>query len=87
MVRRVIEIEKGCALRSQPAAELVRAACEYEARVHIVDGDKIVNAKSMMGVLSLGTPRGTRLVIEADGTDEATALRRVAPMVYKLYSD
>ena len=87
MVRRVIEIEKGCALRSQPAAELVRAACEYEARVRIVDGDKIVNAKSMMGVLSLGTPRGTQLVLEAEGTDEATAVHRLAPMVHKLYSD
>ena len=87
MVRRVIEIEKGCALRSQPAAELVRAACEYEAHVRIVDGDKIVNAKSMMGVLSLGTPRGTRLVLEAEGTDEATAVNRLAPMVHKLYSD
>ena len=66
---------------------LVRAACEYKSHIHILDGDKIVNAKSMMGVLSLGTPRGTQLVLEAEGTDEATAVHRLAPMVHKLYSD
>ena len=86
MGRRVIEIEKGCALRSQPAAELVRAACEYEARVRIVDGDKIVNAKSMMGVLSLGIPQAQTLVLEADGADEEAAAKRLYPLACALYS-
>ena len=87
MIRQEIDVAKGCALHSQPAAALVRVACEYKSHIHILDGDKIVNAKSMMGVLSLGTPRGTRLVLEAEGTDEATAVHRLAPMVHKLYSD
>ena len=87
MIRQEIDVAKGCALHSQPAAALVRAACEYKSHIHILDGDKSVNAKSMMGVLSLGTPRGTQLVLEAEGTDEATAVHRLAPMVHKLYSD
>ncbi len=85
MVRRKIEVAKGCALRSQPAAELVRAACEFEARVRIVDGDKTVNAKSMMGVLSLGTPQTDALFIETEGADEAPAAEKLLPLVRRLY--
>ena len=72
MVRRVIEIEKGCALRSQPAAELV--------------GDKIVNAKSMRGVLSLGIPQAQTLVLEAEGADEEAAAKRLYPLACALYN-
>lgn len=85
MVRRKIEVAKGCALRSQPAAELVRIACEFEARIRIVDGDKTVNAKSMMGVLSLGTPQTDALYIETEGADEASASETLLPLVRKLY--
>lgn len=86
MIRQEIDVAKGCALHSQPAAALVRAACEYKSHIHILDGDKIVNAKSMMGVLSLGTPQAQTLVLEAEGADEEAAAKRLYPLACALYS-
>lgn len=87
MTRLEIDIAPGGFLHSQPAAELVRCACEFAARVRIVDGKKYVNAKSMMGVLSLGTPDLPRLTLETDGSDEREAIEKLAPMVQQLFRD
>ena len=49
-------------------------AKEFEAHVEIVKGDKCINAKSIMGILSLGTAKNDELTIQADGPDEAQAV-------------
>ena len=59
------------------AVEVVQTASAFEARVMIQRDQKIVNAKSMLGLLSLGTDDQANMVLIADGVDEAAAAAAV----------
>lgn len=55
-------------------AMLVQKASKYESAIYIQSGDKRVNAKSIMGMMTLGMDLSENLVVSADGADEAEAL-------------
>ena len=55
-------------------AMLVQKASKYESSIYIQSGDKRVNAKSIMGMMTLGMDLSENLEISAEGTDEDTAL-------------
>lgn len=71
----------GDGLRSQPAAELVRIACKYPCRISLEYMEKRINAKSMMGVFSLGVGAGESIVVAADGEREAEAMNEIESLV------
>lgn len=63
---------------SRPVAVLVQIASQYSARVYLECTNRRVNAKSIMGMMTLDLSRGEQLVIEADGEDEAAAVEALA---------
>ena len=73
MIRRPISFPGNIPLTRAMAAELVQAASAFEARVMIQRDQKIVNAKSMLGLLSLGADEQANMVLIAEGADEAAA--------------
>lgn len=66
---------------ARPVAELVQIASRYESRIHIIDGNKKINAKSIMGMMSLGIFQGARLDISAEGADEQAAVEEIAKYI------
>ena len=64
-------------LDARPAAELVALASRYESSVYIACGNKRVNAKSIMGMMSLALPVGAELSVTIDGADEEAAMDAV----------
>lgn len=70
-----IKLEHG--LEARPVALLVQEASKYESTIYIQSGDKKVNAKSIMGMMSLGLDNGDRLTVTAEGTDEQTAVDNI----------
>ena len=74
MTRRSIQINLGNGLEASPVALLVQEASKYESIIHIQAGDRKVNAKSIMGMMSLGLDNGEALTISAEGTDEQAAV-------------
>ncbi len=86
MVRKEIGLGGQERLQSRPAALLVQEACKYRSRVLIEQGGKTVNAKSMMGVLSLGAPAGDKLMLIIDGDDEQKALTAIAPLIGPMFT-
>lgn len=64
-------------LHARAASRLVNCASGFAAEIEIVRGTRSVNAKSIMGVLTLAAGIGTELVIRADGPDEKQALDAV----------
>ena len=58
---------------AMPAAMLVQVASQYESSIY-VDADKRVNAKSIMGMMTLGLANGLEIVVTADGKDEDAAI-------------
>ena len=78
MVEREIEIKLAGGLEVRPVAMLVQVASQYESSVYIQTGEnKRVNAKSIMGMMSLGLNAGEKVVVEADGSDEEAAINHI----------
>lgn len=77
MIRKPIVFPGNAPLTRALAAEVVQTASAYEARVMIQRNQKIVNAKSMLGLLSLGAEDQVNMVLVAEGTDEAAAVEAV----------
>jgi phosphotransferase system HPr (HPr) family protein len=65
-------------LHARPAANFVRAAMQFSAKVHLAVGEREVDAKSLLSVLALGARRGTSLRLRAEGEDAAAAVASLA---------
>ena len=73
MIQKSIQIKLETGLEARPVAMLVQVASQFDSKVYINSGDKKVNAKSIMGMMSLGLDNGEELEIMADGKDEKAA--------------
>ena len=78
MIKKEVKIQLASGLEARPAAMLVQVASQYECSVYIDTEGKHVNAKSIMGMMSLGLDAGESVTIICDGSDEETALEGVA---------
>ncbi len=81
MIRKPIAFPGNAPLNRALAAEVVQAASRYEARVMIQREQKIVNAKSMLGLLSLGADDQANMVLIAEGVDEQAAVEAVVAVL------
>jgi len=70
-----IKLEKG--LEARPVAMLVQVASQFESTVYINADDRKVNAKSIMGMMSLGLGSGEQVTVVADGNDENLAVDEI----------
>lgn len=77
MIRKPITFPENAPLTRTLAAEVVQTASAFEARVMIQREQKIVNAKSMLGLLSLGAEDQAGLMLVAEGADEEAAAAAV----------
>lgn len=73
-------------LDARPVAELVQVASRYASNIHIECGTVKVNAKSIMGMMTLDLDKGQAVTIEADGSDEKAALEGVEAFLKGLLS-
>lgn len=74
MTKRDMTIKLASGLEARPVAMLVQVASQYESSIYIETDNKRVNAKSIMGMMSLGVDAGTVISVVADGSDEEEAL-------------
>ena len=70
MIKKSIEIKLVHGLEARPVAELVQLASKYDSTVHIEAQSKKVNAKSIMGMMTLNLSSGEKIDVIADGKDE-----------------
>jgi phosphotransferase system HPr (HPr) family protein len=71
-------------LHARPAANFVRTAMRFSAKVLVGVGEREVDAKSLLSVLALGARRGTSLHLRAQGEDAAAAVAALATTVAEL---
>ena len=74
MIQKSIQIKLEEGLEARPVAMLVQVASQFESTVYINSEDRKVNAKSIMGMMSLGLASGEEVTVVADGNDEDTAV-------------
>ena len=68
-------------LHARPAAYFVREASRFSSDIYVIYGTAKVNAKSIMGVMSLAVGKGVEITIEASGRDEQEAVERLVEIV------
>ena len=78
MIRKPITIGISNGLEARPIAMLVQVASQYSSNIYLESEAKKVNAKSIMGMMSLKLQKGEDVTIVADGQDEDAAVSGVA---------
>ena len=74
MVSKTIKVNLAADAEARPVAVLVQKASQFDSKVYIQSGDRKINAKSLMGMMSLGLAQNEEVIVSAEGTDEAEAV-------------
>ncbi|MBA4496199.1 HPr family phosphocarrier protein [Paenactinomyces guangxiensis] len=83
MVEKKVVVNLQTGLHARPAALFVQVANKFASEIFVVKENKKVNAKSIMGIMSLAVSKGTEITITADGADAEEAVNALAEIVTK----
>ncbi len=87
MINREVTINNQVGLHARPATFFIQKANEFKSVIWIEKEDRRVNAKSLLGVLSLGIVKGTTVNIIADGADETEAVETLTDLIDKEFAE
>lgn len=82
-----VSVQNQVGLHARPATFFIQKANEYKSSIWVEKDERRVNAKSLLGVLSLGIVGGTNIKIIADGSDEQQAVDGLVKLVESGFSD
>jgi len=77
MLEKSIKPQLDGQLEARPIAMLVQVASQYDSTVYLETEGRRINAKSIMGMMTLGLVTGESITVEADGTDEEQAVAEI----------
>ena len=83
MVKKTITIKIASGLEARPVAMLVQIASQYECKIYVENEGARVNAKSIMGMMSMALLNGEEVVIDAEGEDEEAAAAAIEEFLTK----
>jgi phosphocarrier protein HPr len=78
VVRKELTIRNKLGLHARAAAKIVQTSNQFQSRIRIIKNGREADAKSMLDILTLSCPRGTRIELRAEGNDAAEALAALA---------
>ena len=81
MVTQEVTINNEVGLHARPASFFIQKANEFKSGIWVEKDERRVNAKSLLGVLSLGITKGTTITLLADGSDEKEAVAALSELV------
>ena len=74
MIKKTITVELESGLEARPIAMLVQLASQFASSIYLESENKKVNAKSIMGMMTMALKNGTEVTVLADGEDERAAV-------------
>ena len=77
MIKKPITIQIATGLEARPVAVLVQTASKFDSDIYFEIDNKRVNAKSIMGMMTLGINAGEEVIVSADGKDEQDAIASI----------
>lgn len=83
MVEKHVTVRNRAGIHARPAALIVQTAAKYDSQIHISKDSEQINAKSIMGIITLGAAYDTDLTISAEGPDEQEAVNALV----RLFND
>ena len=87
MCSKDVTVNNKVGLHARPATFFIQKANEFNSSIWVEKDDRRVNAKSLLGVLSLGIVKGTTITIIADGTEEDEAVEALAELISSNFSE
>ena len=87
MISKEITILNEVGLHARPATFFIQKANEFKSLITIAKDERKVNAKSLLGVLSLGITKGTKVVLSAEGSDEQEAIDELDALIMSNFTD
>ena len=81
MKEKVIEITNRTGIHARPASLIVQKASEFDSEVSIIKDNKEINAKSIMGIMSLGISQSTKIKLKAEGSDEEEVINELEDLI------
>lgn len=87
MLSRTVTVQNQVGLHARPATFFIQKSNEFKSSIWIEKEERKVNAKSLLGVLSLGITKGTEIKIVTDGVDEEEALDALEALIESNFAD
>lgn len=87
MVSSEVTVSNSVGLHARPATFFIQRANSFKSSIWVEKDDRRVNAKSLLGVLSLGIVKGTKITIIADGTDEDEAVKTLVNVIESNFTE
>jgi len=82
-----VTVQNQVGLHARPATFFIQKANEFKSTIWISREERKVNAKSLLGVLSLGITKGTAITILAEGVDEHEAVEKLIELIDSNFTD
>lgn len=87
MVSSEVTVNNSVGLHARPATFFIQRANSFKSSIWVEKDDRRVNAKSLLGVLSLGIVKGTSINIIADGTDDEEAVKTLVEVIKSNFTE
>ena len=87
MFSKEVVVQNQVGLHARPATFFIQKANEFKSSIWVEKDERKVNAKSLLGVLSLGITKGTSILVMADGTDEQEAVTTLVNLIASNFTD
>ncbi len=81
MVEGTFTVKNKLGLHARPAATFVKRACEFTSAIFMEKDGTTVNGKSIMGLLMLACPLGSKITLKIEGSDEQQALQELGRLI------
>jgi phosphocarrier protein HPr len=87
MTERQVTIKNRAGIHARPAALIVQTAGRFSARINFIKDTETINAKSIMGIITLGASYNSSLTIRAEGEDELQAVESLVGLFEKRFEE
>jgi len=84
MKEATVTIVNETGLHARPASEFLKVANKFQSDITLIKDNKSANAKSILGILTLGLSKGSKVTIRTEGTDEDAALATLVEFISNL---
>lgn len=84
---KVFEIKNKLGLHARAAAKLVQVAVQFKSAIFYEKDGYEVNGKSLLGILTLGCPRGAYLIVRAEGADASEAIAAIGRLIEQKFDE
>ena len=87
MFKEDVTLQNETGLHARPASLFVKEASKFSSNIVVIKDGKEYNAKSIMGILSMGAGKGTTITIQAEGNDEKEAVDTLVQLVKNNFNE